>query len=133
MTTPTRVRLGKTELHVSPVCFGTWQLSPRFWGQQDEAQIMRSMREAFEAGVNFFDTAGAYGDGHAEQVLGRGVAELPRDQIVIATKVYWHFYPDGRRYPDLSRQYILQYCDEALTRMKTDYIDLLQCHSWDPL
>lgn len=129
----TRIRFGSTGLQVSPICFGTWQLSPRFWGTQDEAQVIDAMRAAFDAGVNFIDTAGAYGDGYAEQVVGRAVAQLPRDQVVIATKVFWHFHPDGHRFPDLSRQYILQYCDESLARMKLSHIDLLLCHSWDPL
>jgi aryl-alcohol dehydrogenase-like predicted oxidoreductase len=127
------VRLGKTELKVSPICYGTWQLSPRFWGAQDETTMFEAMHRAFEAGVNFYDTAGAYGEGHAEEVLGRGIADLPREQVVVATKVYWHFHADGRRYPDLSKEYVLEYCDDALRRMKLDYVDLLQCHSWDPL
>lgn len=91
------------------------------------------MRAGFDAGVNFIDTAGAYGDGYSEQVVGKAVAELPRDQVVVATKVFWHFYPDGHRYPDLSPEYIAQYCDESLRRMNLSHIDLLQCHSWDPL
>src|SRR5690349_9859915 len=101
-----RVRLGRTELSVSPVCFGTWQLSPRWWGEVDEQEIVRAVRRGFGLGVNFFDTADAYGDGHAERVLGKALADLPRDQIVVATKVYWRFDSPGARYPDLSSEYI---------------------------
>src|SRR5690606_28800439 len=100
MSTTHRVRLGKTELMVSPICYGTWQLSPRFWGPVEERPVLDAMRRAFEVGVNFFDTANAYGDGLGEEVLGRGVKDLPRDQIVIATKGYWHILPDGRRFGD---------------------------------
>src|SRR5438552_4040355 len=145
-TNPTapRVRLGKTELRVSPICFGTWQLSSRFWGQVDEKPIIAAARRAFELGLNFYDTADAYGEGHAEEVLGEAVRELPRDKIVIATKVYWRQADtpaaagalprgSGQRYPDLSRDYILSACDASLKRLKLNYIDLYQCHSYDPL
>ena len=83
--------------------------------------------------MNFYDTAGAYGDGHAETVLGKAIQPLPRAKIVIATKVYHHIKPDRSRFGDLSRAFILQECEDCLGRMKTDYIDLFQCHSFDPL
>src|SRR4051794_37899239 len=108
---PARVRLGRTDLTVSPICFGTWQLSPRWWGAVDEADVVAAVRHAVDVGVNFFDTADAYGDGLAEEVLGRAVAGIPRDDIVIATKAFWHFHPDGRRFPDLSRDYLLLECE----------------------
>jgi aryl-alcohol dehydrogenase-like predicted oxidoreductase len=127
-----RIQLGRSGLSVSPICYGTWQLSPRFWGQVPSDDLVAAMRRAFEVGVNFYDTAGAYGDGLAETVLGQAVAVLPRDQIVLATKVYWHFHPDGRRLADLSGKYVVDYCHEALARLKTDYIDLLQLHAFDP-
>jgi aryl-alcohol dehydrogenase-like predicted oxidoreductase len=91
------------------------------------------MRSAFEHGVNFYDTADAYGEGLAETVMGRALHDLPRDQIVLATKVFWHWFPDGHRYGDLSRDYILTACENSLRRLQTDYIDLYQCHSFDPL
>ena len=78
----TRVSLGRTGLQVSPICFGTWQLSPRFWGEQPREVMLAAARSAFERGVNFFDTADAYGDGLAEEVLGEALRPLPRDQIV---------------------------------------------------
>src|SRR5579862_5291732 len=129
----TRVRLGRTELSVSPVCYGSWQLSPKFWGPVPESDAIAAMRGAFDAGVNFYDTADAYGDGFAEEVVGKALATLPRDKVVLATKVFHHFFPDGHRFPDLSHDYILQACDASLKRLKMDYIDLYQCHSWDPL
>jgi len=129
----TRVVLGKTGLWISPVCFGTWQLSPRFWGKADEEAIVGAVRGAFEAGVNFFDTAGAYGDGLAETVLGRAIKGLPREKLVIATKVLWHIRADASRYADLSGEYIVEECEGCLRRMGVDYIDLFQCHAWDPL
>src|SRR5687768_2933942 len=118
MSTSHRVRLGKTELMVSPICYGTWQLSPRFWGPVEEQPMLDAIRRAFDVGVNFYDTANAYGDGLAEQVLGRGVKELPRDQIVIATKGFWHIKPDGKRYGDLSHDYLINECETSLRRLK---------------
>jgi len=128
-----RVRLGRSELQVSPICYGSWQLSRRFWGDVPKDELIAAMRRAFELGVNFYDTADAYGDGMAETVMGQALADLPRDQIVVATKVYWHFYPDGRRHPDLSGKYLLEECDNSLRRLKMEYVDLYQLHAFDPL
>jgi len=128
-----RVKFGKTGIDVSPVSFGTWQLSPSYWGKQDEDQIVKAIHRAFELGVNFFDTAGAYGDGLAESVIGRAIADMPRDQMVICTKYCWHFHPDGRRYGDISGKYAVEYCEQAMERMGTDYIDILLCHSFEPM
>ncbi len=127
-----RVRLGQSELVVSPICYGSWQLSPRYWGDVPAEQALAAMRKAFELGVNFYDTADAYGDGLSERVMGEALAELPRDRIVVATKVYWHFYPDGRRHPDLSGKYVIEECEQSLRRLRMDYVDLYQLHSWDP-
>lgn len=127
-----RRRLGRSNLSVSPICFGTWQLSPRFWGPQPEADVAHALHRGIELGVNFIDTADAYGDGLAEEVVGRALKPIARDKYVLATKVYWHIQPDASRYPDLSHDYILSACDASLRRLKLDYIDLYQCHSWDP-
>ena len=129
----TRVTLGRTELKVSPVCYGAWQLSPKFWGPQPEDTVAAAMRKAVEVGVNFFDNADAYGEGHAESVMGRALKGLPRKDLVIDTKVFWHWYDDGHRHGDLSRDYILRACEASLKRLQLEYIDLYQCHSWDPL
>src|SRR5690606_2198565 len=128
-----RVRLGRTGLWVSPICFGTWQLSPRFWGPQPEDQIIAAVRRAYDLGVNFYDTAGAYGDGLAETVLGKAIKSIPRDRIVMASNVYHHIKPDSTRFGDLSREYIIQECEDCLRRLGTDYLDLFQCHVFDPL
>jgi aryl-alcohol dehydrogenase-like predicted oxidoreductase len=67
----------------------------------------------------------------AEEVLGEALQSLPRDQVVVATKVYHRFYPDGHRHPDLSPDYVTRECEASLKRLRTDYIDLYQCHSFD--
>ena len=128
-----RVTLGESGLEVSPIAFGTWQLSPRFWGEQSKEAAVAAMQLAFDLGINFFDTAEAYGDGQAERVLGEAVKDLPRDEVVITTKVFNHFKPDGTRYPDLSPEHIAARCEVSLDRLGIDTIDLYLLHMWDPL
>ena len=128
-----RIVFGATGLEVSPVCFGTWQLSPRFWGEQPKADVLEAMNVAFEEGINFFDTADAYGDGYAETVVGEFLADKPRDEVVICTKVFNHFNPDGSRYPDLSPPHVQRRCELQLERMGIETIDLYLVHLFDPL
>jgi aryl-alcohol dehydrogenase-like predicted oxidoreductase len=128
-----RVVLGATRLEVSPVCFGTWQLSPRFWGEVPKESVLAAMERAFNDGINFFDTADAYGDGYGETVLGEFLTGKPQDRLVICTKVFNHFNPDGSRYPDLSPDHIRRRCELQLTRMGIETIDLYLLHMFDPL
>jgi aryl-alcohol dehydrogenase-like predicted oxidoreductase len=127
-----RIIFGATGLEVSPLCFGTWQLSPRFWGDQSKPDVLAAMNAAFEAGINFYDTADAYGDGYAETVVGEFIAGKPRDALVICTKVFNHFNPDASRYPDLSAAHVRQRCDLQLKRMGIETIDLYLLHLFDP-
>jgi aryl-alcohol dehydrogenase-like predicted oxidoreductase len=129
----TRVIFGATGLSVSPVCFGTWQLSPRFWGPQPEDEMLRAMTAAYEGGINFFDAADAYGDGLAETVLGKFLAGVPRDEVVVATKVFNHFNPDASRYPDLSPAHVVARCEASLRRLGVEAIDLYLLHFYDQL
>jgi myo-inositol catabolism protein IolS len=128
-----KIILGKTGLSVSRICLGTWQLSPRFWGEVPTTHVAEAVRTAFDLGVNFFDTADAYGDGLAENVLGEVLESLPRDRVIVTTKVFNHFNPDGTRYPDLSPPHIKERCEASLKRLRTDYIDLYLLHFYDQL
>ncbi|MDT8299949.1 MAG: aldo/keto reductase [Sedimentisphaerales bacterium] len=128
-----RIVFGATGLEVSPICFGTWQLSPRFWGEQIKSDVLAAMNTAYDAGINFFDTADAYGDGYAETVLGEFLINKARESVVICTKVFNHFNPDASRYPDLSPEHIRQRCDLQLQRMGIETIDLYLLHMFDPL
>ncbi len=128
-----RVLLGESGLSVSPVAFGTWQLSSRFWGAQSKDDVLAALRFAFDRGVNFIDTADAYGDGYAESVVGEAIKGLPREELVICTKVFNHFSPDGSRYPDLSPDHIVARCDASLGRLGVETIDLYLLHLFDPL
>jgi aryl-alcohol dehydrogenase-like predicted oxidoreductase len=125
--------LGETGLSVSRICLGTWQLSPRFWGDVPAFDVAEAVRTAFDLGVNFFDTADAYGDGLAERVLGEVLESLPLDRVVVTTKVFNHFNPDGTRYPDLSPPHIRERCEASLKKLRTDYIDLYLLHFYDQL
>jgi aryl-alcohol dehydrogenase-like predicted oxidoreductase len=128
-----RIVFGATGLEVSPICFGTWQLSPRFWGEQSKSDVVAAMNIAYDAGINFFDTADAYGDGYAETVLREFLSEISHEKVVICTKVFNHFNPDASRYPDLSPEHIRQRCELQLQRMGIDTIDLYLLHMFDPL
>ncbi len=126
-------QLGTTGLNVSRICFGCWQLSPNYWGDVPLDPWRKAVGRAAELGINFIDTAGAYGDGFAETTLGEYLSENKlRDRFIIATKIYWNFTAK-ERYPDTSYRFIMRECEEALMRLRTDYIDLFQIHAWDPL
>ncbi|HNR33437.1 MAG TPA: aldo/keto reductase, partial [Candidatus Hydrogenedentes bacterium] len=126
-------QLGKSGLLVSRICFGCWQLSPRFWGEVPIAPWRKALDKAVELGVNFVDTAGAYGEGYAEEMLGNYFQDSGnRDHFILATKFYWTF-KKPKRHPDTSYAFIIQECEDALRRLKTDRIDLFQVHAWDPL
>ncbi len=128
-----RVKMGRTSLLVSPICFGCWQMGQTYWGKVPEEDLVASVRRALELGVNFFDTADAYGNGTAEEILGRALKGHDRESFVVATKVCHHWYDDAPRTRDLSYDYILWECDQSLRRLGIDYIDLYQAHAFDVL
>ena len=88
------------------------------------------MARAYELGVNFFDTADVYGRGAAEEVLGEALAGFPRSSYVLATKVYFPV-GDGPNDRGLSRKHVMEQCHASLRRLRTDYLDLYQCHRFD--
>jgi aryl-alcohol dehydrogenase-like predicted oxidoreductase len=109
-------------------------LDERFWGRSDKGEHIAAMRRAFELGINFFDTADGYGNGRSESVMGEALSVLPRDEIVITTKVYHNFHEiQGRRVDigDLSCDGVISHCEASLRRLRTDYIDIYLCHSFD--
>jgi 1-deoxyxylulose-5-phosphate synthase len=129
------VKLGSTGLEVSPICVGCMSFGIPDRGNQpwslDEDQARPLIRQAVEAGVNFFDTANAYSDGTSEEITGRALAEYARrDEIVLATKVYFQMH-EGPNGAGLSRKTIMSEIDNSLRRLGTDYVDLYQIHRWD--
>lgn len=128
------ISLGRTDLQVSRICFGCWQMARNnFWPHVDEQAMRDAAHRALDIGVNFFDTADAYGDGFAEELLGRILKGVPRDRFVLADKVYHHWLgpPGSPRVGDLSHDYIIWECEQSLRRLGLDYMDLYQVHTLD--
>jgi aryl-alcohol dehydrogenase-like predicted oxidoreductase len=124
--------LGKAGLKVSRICLGcmSYGVVKRNW-QLDEELSRPFIKRALELGINFFDTANMYGNGASEEVLGRALRDFAnREEVVIATKVYFPMHPDvnGR---GLSRKAIMTEIDNSLRRLGTDHVDLYQIHRWD--
>lgn len=120
--------LGRTGLEVSRIAFGTWQVSGE-WGSYDAEQAQQAIRHARDLGVNFFDTAQAYGFGTSEEVLAtalRHELDHDRDSVVIATK--GGINPGSDRPRDSSREYLRDGVESSLKAMKIDHIDLYQIH-----
>ncbi len=121
-------KLGRWGMQVSEVGLGSWLT---YGGSVANDTATRCIKRAYELGVNFFDTANAYMQGGAEIVVGKALAQMPRDEIVLATKV---FFPMGDK-PNqggLSRKHVFEAAHRSLRRLQVDYIDLYQCHRYDP-
>jgi aryl-alcohol dehydrogenase-like predicted oxidoreductase len=118
-------KLGDSDLEVSEISLGSWLT----YGVGVEADQARAcLEEAFAQGINFIDTANIYGRGAAESFLGEALQERPRDSYVLATKLY---FPMTRTDSGLSRGQIEKQLDASLHRLRTDYVDLYQCHRYD--
>lgn len=126
-----KVRLGRSDLVVSPIAFGAWELGGD-WGATDESAAIATIRRAADSGINFFDTAQGYGFGASERLIGRALAGRPRDQVVIATKGGLRPAPGGGVERDASPEWVRRGVDESLKALDTDYIDLYQIHWPDP-
>ena len=118
-------RLGSSDLEVSEISLGSW-LTFGVGVEADAAR--RCLDAAFDQGINFIDTANVYGRGAAESFLGAALADRPRDSYILATKV---FFPMSDEDHGLSRAQILKQVDASLARLKTDHVDLYQCHRYD--
>src|SRR3979490_9717 len=127
--------LGNTGLKVSELClgcmtFGVPERGDPPWTLAEE-QSRPLIRQAVDAGINYFDTANSYSDGTSEEIVGRALKDFTRrDEVVIATKVFFpmHEGPNGN---GLSRKAIFTAIDASLRRLGTDYVDLYQIHRWD--
>jgi aryl-alcohol dehydrogenase-like predicted oxidoreductase len=117
-------RLGSSDLNVSEISLGSWLT---YGGGVSNRQAEACVEKAFDVGINFIDTANVYGGGGAEEFLGEVLARRPRDSYVLATKLY--FPVNGDR--GLSREQVFKQIDLSLGRLRTDYVDLYQCHRYD--
>ncbi|NMP26100.1 aldo/keto reductase [Rahnella sp. SAP-1] len=126
-------QLGTTGLKVSRLCLGCMTYGEPSRGKHawtlPEESSRPLIKQALDAGINFFDTANSYSDGSSEEIVGKILREfVPRQDFVLATKV---FFPLSNLKGGLSRASILQSIDDSLRRLGTDYVDLLQIHRWD--
>ncbi len=131
-------KLGKSGIEVSPMGFGCWAIGGPFrlfglpdgWGEIDDNESIRAIHTAIDLGVNFFDTADAYGIGHSEVVLGEAIKGM-RDKVIIATKGGYVYDTEERNLTgeNTSPQYIRKALEASLKRLGTDYIDLYQIHN----
>ncbi|TGE10050.1 aldo/keto reductase [Hymenobacter fodinae] len=130
--------LGNTGLKVSELCLGTMTYGGKGWaaamGNLDQQAVDEQVKRAVEAGINFIDTANVYSEGLSEELTGQAIHNLglSRHDIVLATKVRGKM-GEGPNDAGLTRKHIFQQVDDSLRRLKTDYIDLYQTHSYDPL
>ncbi len=118
-------QLGSSDLQVSEISLGSWLT---YGGGVDRSNAEACVAKAFEVGINFIDTANVYSGGRAEEFLGEVLADRPRDSYVLATKL---FFPMSETDRGLSRQQVLKQIDASLARLRTDYVDLYQCHRYD--
>jgi aryl-alcohol dehydrogenase-like predicted oxidoreductase len=119
-------QLGSSDLRVSEIALGSWLT---YGGGVPREQAEACVARAFDEGINFIDTANVYGRGAAEELLGEVLAGRPRDSYVLATKLYFPMSATDR---GLSREQVYKQIAGSLGRLRTDYVDLYQCHRYDP-
>ncbi|MGD8455331.1 MAG: aldo/keto reductase [Anaerolineales bacterium] len=121
-------RLGQSGLKVSEISLGAWVT---MGAQIDEKVSSKLIHAAFEKGVNFFDNADIYARGKAETAMGKAIKDIPREELVISSKVFWPTMegPNGR---GLSRKHVYESIHASLKRLDVDYVDLYFCHRYDP-
>jgi aryl-alcohol dehydrogenase-like predicted oxidoreductase len=117
--------LGSSDLQVSEISLGSWLT---YGGGVDRDNAEACVAKAFDAGINFIDTANVYAGGRAEEFLGAVLASRPRDSYVLATKL---FFPMSETDKGLSRAQVFKQIDLSLARLRTDYVDIYQCHRYD--
>ena len=121
--------MGRCGLKISQFSLGGWTT---FGGSVKDFTSVRSiLRQAFDSGVNFFDIADVYAKGESERMMGAALKELPRNELVISSKVFWPMSEDIND-RGLSRKHILESVNKSLLRIGTDYLDIYFCHRYDP-
>jgi aryl-alcohol dehydrogenase-like predicted oxidoreductase len=118
-------QLGDSDLQVSEISLGSWLT---YGGGVERDRAEACVAKAFEVGINFIDTANVYARGGAEEFLGEVLASRQRDSYVLATKL---FFPMSETDRGLSREQVFKQIDASLARLRTDYVDLYQCHRYD--
>ncbi len=121
--------LGTTGVRVSPLCLGAMMFGA--WGNPDHDQSVQVIRRALDSGINFIDTADVYSAGESEEIVGKALAGVDRDRVVLATKAHASMGDDANMSGN-SRRWLIRECEHSLRRLGTDYIDLYQIHRPDP-
>ena len=121
-------RLGSSGLKVSVISLGSWLTYGKTVG--DDVGI-RTIKRAYELGVNFFDSANVYERGEGERVMAKALRDYPRESYVITTKAFWPM-GDGPNDRGLSRKHVFEQLHQSLKRMQLDYVDIFYCHRYDP-
>jgi aryl-alcohol dehydrogenase-like predicted oxidoreductase len=119
-------KLGNSDLNVSEISLGSWLT---YGGGVERARAEACVRRAFDEGINFIDTANVYGGGAAETFLGEVLRDVPRSRYVLATKV---FFPMSSTDRGLSAAQVKKQLDASLQRLRVPYVDVYQCHRYDP-
>ncbi|MDX6435553.1 MAG: hypothetical protein QOK34_387 [Gaiellaceae bacterium] len=117
-------RLGSSDLNVSEISLGSWLT---YGGGVSNKQAQACVDKAFDVGINFIDTANVYAQGGAEEFLGEALSKRPRDSYILGTKLFWPMNGDR----GLSREQVFKQLDLSLGRLRTNYVDLYQCHRYD--
>lgn len=123
---------GKTGWQVSAIGMGCWAIGGNMWGPTDDAESIGAIQASLDLGVNLLDTADAYGVGHSEELVARALVGRNRDQVYIATKFGNWARGQGHPLAFTSKYHIFGCCDASLFRLRTDVIDLYQCHIGNP-
>lgn len=111
-------QLGTSDLQITPIIMGTWQAGKRMWTGIEDEESIKAIRAAYEAGITTIDTAIVYGQGHSEKIIAQALSDV-RDKVVYASKVF----ADHLKY-----QKVIESCENSLSNLNTDYIDLYQIH-----
>jgi aryl-alcohol dehydrogenase-like predicted oxidoreductase len=120
-----RRQLGSSDLQVSEISLGSWLT---YGGGVERERAEACVAKAFELEIDFIDTANVYSRGQAEEFLGEVLADRPRDSYILATKLFWPMSDGGR---GLARDQVFTQLDASLSRLRTDHVDLYQCHRYD--
>lgn len=127
--------LGESGLKVSAIALGTWAMGATVetWGQVDDRESIAAIHQAIDCGINLIDTAPIYGLGHSEEIVGKAICGR-REEVILATKCGLLFPKSNNELPprSLKKERVIQECEESLRRLRTDVIDLYQCHWPDP-
>jgi len=120
-------RLGTSDLEITTVGFGAWAIGGGWWGPVEDEESIGAICRAYELGINWFDTAPAYGWGHSEELVAKALGKHSTE-VIVATKCGLKRHPDGNVTRDSTRAGILEGCEESLQHLQRDYIDLYHVH-----